>query len=564
MREELLPKPLPANVGQSSMAYGMQVVGYMLAFVQGKITSTVLAAFPTTNDLSGSFTARYNLTLIDSVTPNTDQPQAYPLALSGEARPGGAVGHGVAATYTLGYQNAGNLDIQDVVRISVTIPSNLDATCSDISGDYNTSLSIADQGGGVCVVPVSQGDGPYFLPAGASGTITLTGTIKDVAPTGPVTVTGHIFGDCPDRPDINDSDNWAYPWVVVDATPPDPEFSSGWGLQMARMNSAPGTGVGSGGIHSPLQSTYIAPTATVLGLAADNRSGVTRVEVDLDDGQGWRDASGTTVWNSLLSGLNDGDTRTLKLRATDAAGNRSAEKTLHVTVDGLPPQSTISNPPGDTTMVLGEEIALSGTSNDARPGVSRVDVSTDGGEDWSPAGYSSGAWMRNWQPRRTGRYTITVRAVDAVGNWETPDQQVIVTVTSGGDDVGPQIGTPSFDSIITSTESLAVTADISDALTGGNGVAQATLHYGYTAPYNGSQVTGTGPGGTGPGVWHFVVPPQGESHEDDTLYFFITAEDSDATPATTTNNNGGNYFQVQIVAAESKIYLPLVTRNHQR
>ena len=75
---------------------------------------------------------------------------------------------------------------------------------------------------------------------------------------------------------------------------------------------------------------------------------------------------------------------------------------------------------------------------------------------------------------------------------------------------------------------------------------------------------GTGPSGNGDGVWHFVVPPQGESHEDDTLYFFITAEDSDATPATTTNNNGGNYFQVQIVASESKIYLPLVTRNYQR
>lgn len=27
LREELLPKPLPANVGQSGMAYGMQVVG---------------------------------------------------------------------------------------------------------------------------------------------------------------------------------------------------------------------------------------------------------------------------------------------------------------------------------------------------------------------------------------------------------------------------------------------------------------------------------------------------------------------------------------------------------
>ncbi|MBL7063963.1 MAG: hypothetical protein ISS49_07095 [Anaerolineae bacterium] len=49
---------------------------------------------------------------------------------------------------------------------------------------------------------------------------------------------------------------------------------------------------------------------------------------------------------------------------------------------------------------------------------------------------------------------------------------------------------------------------------------------------------------------------------DDTLYFFITAEDGDETPATTTNDNEGGYFQVQIVASESNIYLPLVMRNH--
>jgi len=77
-------------------------------------------------------------------------------------------------------------------------------------------------------------------------------------------------------------------------------------------------------------------------------------------------------------------------------------------------------------------------------------------------------------------------------------------------------------------------------------------------------VAGTGPGGNGDGEWRFVVPPQGKGHMDQTLRFYITAQDDDATPVTTTNNNGGNYFQVQIVAAESKIYLPLVMRNYQR
>jgi len=97
--------------------------------------------------------------------------------------------------------------------------------------------------------------------------------------------------------------------------------------------------------------------------------------------------------------------------------------------------------------------------------------------------------------------------------------------------------------------------------TGGHGVASATLYYGYTAPYNASHVVGSGPGGNGDGVWSFVVPPQGEGHEGNTLRFFITAQDGDDTPNSTTNDNNGSYFSVSI-ASENEIYLPLVVRNH--
>ncbi len=55
------------------------------------------------------------------------------------------------------------------------------------------------------VVPISEYDGyTCYLSAGASGTVTLTGAISDMASTGFLTVTGHIYGDCPDRPDIID------------------------------------------------------------------------------------------------------------------------------------------------------------------------------------------------------------------------------------------------------------------------------------------------------------------------------------------------------------------------
>lgn len=138
---------------------------------------------------------------------------------------------------------------------------------------------------------------------------------------------------------------------------------------------------------------------------------------------------------------------------------------------------------------------------------------------------------------------------------------MVVQVYEETDTVGPRIGTPAFASSVTSTHPLAVTANISDALTGGHGVAAATLYYGYIAPYNGFQVAGAGPGGNGDGMWCFAIPAQGGSHEGQTLHFFIAAQDGDVTPATTTHNNDGNYFQVQIVASESKVYLPLIMRS---
>jgi hypothetical protein len=61
------------------------------------------------------------------------------------------------------------------------------------------------------------------------------------------------------------------------------------------------------------------------------------------------------------------------------------------------------------------------TGEDAQ--VSKVDVSTDGGQRWSPARllgdpirYAWRLWEYSWKPPRAGRYTLMARATDTRGN----------------------------------------------------------------------------------------------------------------------------------------------------
>jgi len=118
----------------------------------------------------------------------------------------------------------------------------------------------------------------------------------------------------------------------------------------------------------------------------------------------------------------------------------------------------------------------------------------------------------------------------------TPDPVVLasdatgidITLTRTDDDTeGPVIGTPTYSTSVTSGQSIDITANISDAATGGSGVSNAILYYGYTPPYNQNNVQGTGPGGNGDGEWTFNIPGQSEDNEGDTLKFYIVAEDND-------------------------------------
>ena len=94
------------------------------------------------------------------------------------------------------------------------------------------------------------------------------------------------------------------------------------------------------------------------------------------------------------------------------------------------------------------------------------------------------------------------------------------TVTAVGGSVavlaGPRIGSPDFESSVSSNDPLIVTVPITNT-TSDTGVSTATLHYGYTFPYTQSLILGSSPGGNGDGLWPFSIPPQDASHEGQTL-----------------------------------------------
>jgi hypothetical protein len=166
-----------------------------------------------------------------------------------------------------------------------------------------------------------------------------------------------------------------------------------------------------GGLVGPATSVRIAvdnavptvsldPVAPVLddsdtvltGRAADaSAAAVADVDIAIDGvwvnvpGPYAEQPDGSVVWHFLWSYPGEsGVKHTLAVRATDAAGNTSAPSApVTVTVDSLRPVSTIERPLAGST-VAGEEVTLWGYADDGW-GVSRVEVSLDGGQTWQPA-----------------------------------------------------------------------------------------------------------------------------------------------------------------------------------
>ncbi|MGW5057464.1 OmpL47-type beta-barrel domain-containing protein [Streptomyces sp. NPDC004096] len=183
--------------------------------------------------------------------------------------------------------------------------------------------------------------------------------------------------------------------------------------------------------------TYI-DIATVTVTASDTGSGVNSIEYAVGSGA-WQPYSGPVMVHQVGA-------QTVRYRATDKAGNVSAEKSVQFTVVAAPPQDT-------TAPVTG--VAVEGTKNSdgAYVGSAKVTVSAtdEGGSGVSSVEYSldAGPYLAYTVPvvvDRAGAHSLAYRASDKAGNTSTPGT-VNFTVVAGGGVPAPNC--PEYDERLT-------------------------------------------------------------------------------------------------------------------
>ncbi|HET6479162.1 MAG TPA: chitobiase/beta-hexosaminidase C-terminal domain-containing protein, partial [Actinoplanes sp.] len=165
-------------------------------------------------------------------------------------------------------------------------------------------------------------------------------------------------------------------------------------------------------------------TATATLTASDADSGVARIEYSLDG------AAFTAYTAPIVVG--EAGTHVLHYRATDNAGNTSAEQMAHFTV--VEPQEPDTTPPTVTVEITGEEnengayvggATITVTAADTESAITRIQYALD-----------SGAWTTYATPvviNGLGAHTLRARATDAAGN-TSADESVTFTVVGSGSD----------------------------------------------------------------------------------------------------------------------------------
>src|SRR5215211_747217 len=149
----------------------------------------------------------------------------------------------------------------------------------------------------------------------------------------------------------------------------------------------------------------------------------------------------TPWWNIYLTGVSEQSTpHTFDVTATDAAGNESAKRTVHVTVNDSPP--TITSPQNNTYYSDGSfsvsgsaeagstvELFEDTTSREFEGGVLRhTHSSTVESRGTIKADSSSGAWSIALSGVSEGPHTYFAKATGAEGNTSSASNSVTVTV----------------------------------------------------------------------------------------------------------------------------------------
>jgi len=193
-------------------------------------------------------------------------------------------------------------------------------------------------------------------------------------------------------------------------------------------------------ILMPESGRYIGGSSfTFQGTALDKKGdGVTQVHISTDSGDTWYKARSTSAnystWEWIWSSYETG-TYHIQSRATDLQGNMEhPDSALTVHVDITAPLSKINNlVTGET--VSADTVFIQGTATDSIAGhmgigVDSVLISFDNGKTWSlttNSGTNFSTWRFAWSQFANQDYHILTKAVDKLGNSETPGEPLVVT-----------------------------------------------------------------------------------------------------------------------------------------
>jgi alpha-tubulin suppressor-like RCC1 family protein len=186
-------------------------------------------------------------------------------------------------------------------------------------------------------------------------------------------------------------------------------------LQSATPVSAPSSSITSPAWGADITSATVTITGTASGSAG---SGVVAVQISTNGGTTWASASGTTPWSYTWTPTADGSVL-IKTRALDTAGKMEGPVYgTAVFVDRTAPACTITSPTAGA-LLTGSAVTVSGTATDgAGRGVTSVEISADGGNNWSTATGTT-SWSYSWSLPTDGTYTLLCRATDGVGHAAT-------------------------------------------------------------------------------------------------------------------------------------------------
>jgi hypothetical protein len=161
--------------------------------------------------------------------------------------------------------------------------------------------------------------------------------------------------------------------------------------------------------------------------------------------------AGTIQWSWGLDNVHDRESATPQLDMQQATVNLFYDMGVQPATpqagivlsaasgDQVPPTSVINSPSNGASLQANQAVTISGTASDAS-GISRVDVSVNGGVSWQTASGTTN-WSYSWTPTTSGSFVVRSRAVDNAGNTEsagTPPAANAITVTvSGGSSSNP-------------------------------------------------------------------------------------------------------------------------------